>query len=372
MTLIKQTKFANDFKCLTADCPDTCCINWKMQVNQDTLTLYRNQAPELLNVVDQTADQPAMKLHPATKQCMKFEQGLCGIHQKYGKEYLGDACYFYPYVIRKIGDQVISSASLSCPEITRLVLLSHQPFTLIDRQIDRIPQEIKDYSEHDLDHATMLSINQKLLELFDTHQDSCLVLARIIAIANGLDNLPQNQWLDQIDSLEMIAIPTSEMDHLAPYKLLNLLVILLKSAKQDQHPRLLKILSDMARMLGAGIDWQELAVTAQQAVTIKYDHQFDQVLTRYLQAQLVINVFPFAGPGATIKRKIIIITIKFALIRLALLPILPNINEAEVVRVIQVLSRFLDHLADYELFFLVCEDLGWTQTENLLRLIIGR
>jgi len=52
---------------------------------------------------------------------------------------LGDACHFFPRATRSIGERTIMSASMSCPEIARLMtLLSNTPLEYVDGTIDRL------------------------------------------------------------------------------------------------------------------------------------------------------------------------------------------------------------------------------------------
>src|SRR5579885_2432723 len=94
---LHQASFLSAFRCLGAECPDTCCQGWNMQLDAAMRARYASEAPELLEAVaDDGAGGFIMKRDPQTDFCVKFENGLCGIQQKYGTAFLGDACHFYP------------------------------------------------------------------------------------------------------------------------------------------------------------------------------------------------------------------------------------------------------------------------------------
>ena len=86
-----------------------------MQVDDATITKYQ-EIPELLPVTTQENGINIMQ-KCADGNCIKLENGLCAIQQKYGEEMLSDACAMYPRISRDLGDFVVMTATISCPEI---------------------------------------------------------------------------------------------------------------------------------------------------------------------------------------------------------------------------------------------------------------
>lgn len=85
-----------------------------MQVDATTLQRYRTSAPELLDAVEEAVEASTiMRKDPTTSMCVKLEGGWCGIQKKYGSDYLGDACFLYPRVVRSLGDQPVMTAVMS-------------------------------------------------------------------------------------------------------------------------------------------------------------------------------------------------------------------------------------------------------------------
>ena len=145
MTPIKRANVLNQFTCLGDKCEDTCCQGWSMQVDQATHDRYQTQAPELLDSIEQAEESPWIMRKNPDNFCVKFEDGLCGIHKNYGDRFLGDACNFYPRVTRLLGTQIIMTASLSCPEIARLALFDNEPAVMTPAQEERLPSTTKNY-----------------------------------------------------------------------------------------------------------------------------------------------------------------------------------------------------------------------------------
>src|ERR1043165_3275808 len=109
-----QTNAVARFSCLGADCPDTCCGGWGMQLTQETLEKYKQEAPELVDAVTSGEAELIMRRDPVTDTCVKFEQGWCSIHRDYGDAFLGDACHFFPRITRALGATILTTATLSC------------------------------------------------------------------------------------------------------------------------------------------------------------------------------------------------------------------------------------------------------------------
>jgi len=93
MPTILQHPALATFSCLGDKCEDTCCKGWSMQLDEATLERYKQKAPELLDAVEPAEETPwIMRKDKQTSYCVKYEGGLCGIHKKYGDDFLGDAC----------------------------------------------------------------------------------------------------------------------------------------------------------------------------------------------------------------------------------------------------------------------------------------
>jgi hypothetical protein len=135
----------------------------------------------------------------------------------------------------------------------------------------------------------------------------------------------------------------------------------------------------MAQMLGVAFNKNGSIVLAENAAeravralaTMRVQSQtLQDVLRRYVQAQLSESCFPFSGLGATLSERITIIGVRYATVRLALATLGNTPSPAEVIRIIQTLSRFCDHLASADLSLRIYRETGWVG-EPRLRAILG-
>ncbi|MFC5469708.1 flagellin lysine-N-methylase [Cohnella suwonensis] len=131
-------EYMRQFKCIGAECEDTCCASWTIGVDLDTYKRYQTiNHPTLTErfkndiVVHEQNEQvkthyASIRLNPQTGACRFQEGGLCSIQAELGESYLSQTCATYPRTINEVNGTRELSASLSCPEAARLALLDPQ------------------------------------------------------------------------------------------------------------------------------------------------------------------------------------------------------------------------------------------------------
>jgi lysine-N-methylase len=128
-----QPQSYHAFRCIGADCEDTCCIGWIVNVDKHTFEAYqRSDDPELgprlhelvtINSASNSDDNYA-RIALSGPGCPFLAEGWCSIQKKLGEEYLSIMCATYPRVMNVVDDVLQRSLDLSCPEAARVVLLN--------------------------------------------------------------------------------------------------------------------------------------------------------------------------------------------------------------------------------------------------------
>jgi lysine-N-methylase len=131
-----QPRSYHAFRCIGADCEDTCCVGWIVNVDKPTYEAYqRSDDPELgprfhqlvtINTENSSVDNYA-RISLNGPNCPFLTEGLCAIQKKLGEEYLSVMCSMYPRIMNVVDDVLQRSLDLSCPEAARMVLLSPAP-----------------------------------------------------------------------------------------------------------------------------------------------------------------------------------------------------------------------------------------------------
>jgi lysine-N-methylase len=140
---VRQPKSFDRFRCIGADCEDTCCVGWGVLVDQATYEKYQNLSgqriagKELSSLVEinpaRTSSKDYAKFRLDNAGCPALHEGLCSIQQTLGEPYIPDLCSTYPRVLTQIGGVMEKSLHLSCPEAARLVLNDPEAMVVEER-----------------------------------------------------------------------------------------------------------------------------------------------------------------------------------------------------------------------------------------------
>jgi len=385
---IARAQFLGKFECLGDACEDTCCKGWGMQLTQETVARYKQDAPELMEAVATGEAEYIMRRDPETDYCVKFDKGWCGIHAKYGTDFLGDACHFFPRVTRRLGDAVTMTASLSCPEVARLTLMGETPFAFEDAVVQRLPYSLKDYKLEALSTEQALTTHRAFLDAAsDMAATPERILLRIHSAACSLEQVDAASWAEAATFYLKNAdarLPSPETNPADPFNLLNALQGLIGAARKSNRPRLEETVRAMEQALAVTLDWERLSIQISEhslpaylAMEKNWHAQwrghFDAILRRWIQAQLSVALYPFAGFGNTLGERAAIIGVRFATLKLALMSACQQkgemISPEDTIRAVQSLARFLDHLADPTLSLNIYTETKWLQSSRLRALL---
>ena len=347
---------------------------------------YKKDAPELLAAVEEDYDQTfIMKKDKQTGYCVKLDGGKCGVHIKYGEEFLGDACYSYPRITRAVGDTNLVGATMSCPEIARIALYGENPFSIEEVLPSRVPQEIKNILPESLSQVDALSIHKLFI---DATQDEAAtaeqIFARVSSVSRSLARIEKKDWLRATAMYLRLAdsgLPPPEKNINDPFNLLHSLCGLVVASKKSIPPRLQQTISEMEKALHAKLDWQNILIHTSDESLDAYNNlqalwknemqeTYTPLLKRWIGAQLSSSLYPFAGLGETLTDRVTIIGVRLAIVKLALISIYSinngKLHQDDVVRVVQSLSRFLEHLADPAFSLQIYKETGWDRESRLL------
>lgn len=389
MTVQLRTKLVSEFICIADKCADTCCKHWSMQVDGVTIEKYKKTAPELLFAVEQDNDNTfIMKKDMQTSFCVKFADGKCGIQLAYGEEFLGDACFSYPRITRAAGDINIITATMSCPEIARLAIYGEKSFAFEEVPQSRVPQEIKNILPDELSLDDVLKIHSLFIEATEDGSASAeQIFFRISSVSRSLSRIEKKDWLRAASMYFRLAdsgLPIAEKNINDPFNLLHSLCGLVVASKKTIPLRLQQTISEMEKALCINLDWQNVLIhtsdkslDAYNEIKNKWDNEGQKIyaplLKKWMAAQFSSALYPFAGLGDTLQDKITIIGIRFAIFRLALISAYSmyggKLHQDDVVRIVQSLSRFLEHLANPSFSLQIYRETGWDRESRVIGLL---
>jgi lysine-N-methylase len=139
---VLQPRHFDAFRCIGADCEDTCCAGWQVHVDKLTYEKYQSCSdPECggslrtLVTINETSsnDDDYAKVVLSGAECPFLSEGLCSIQKRLGEAYLPNMCATYPRAMNLVGDVLQRSLDLSCPEAARVALLNPTPMEFVEQ-----------------------------------------------------------------------------------------------------------------------------------------------------------------------------------------------------------------------------------------------
>ena len=122
---ITKPAYFDTFRCIASACPDSCCKEWDVQVDEDAAAFYRALpsplGDRLRDVLTEEDGETVMTI--IDRRCPMWRlDGLCEIQAQLGHEALCKTCREFPRLTHDYGDFIEYGLELSCPEATRIIL----------------------------------------------------------------------------------------------------------------------------------------------------------------------------------------------------------------------------------------------------------
>jgi len=357
---MKQTmltpNYLKEFSCIGGACEDSCCTGFSIPIEKTTYEKYKEieeegfkekiQSSVTLNT-NSTSPFTYASLNAKCGCPFQNENGLCSLQMSYGENMLSGACSKYPKQINAFEKQLERSATLSCPEIARLVLLKKEglSFEQSEQEIDARDvvtrnltkdmapmvvyfEDLRIFSLSVLQDRTM-DIQTRLLIL----QSFCFEMKDLV-IKQKEEEIPSliEQYLTQENTLKL-----EEMEINAG----NIIQQIMKI--REASPFNVRYEMTFNQMID-GLTTNFNAVYGEEFLN---NHEY--MLENYLVNYVFKHLFPFSY-GADVYQAFQMLSLHAALIQLHLLGVgsyLREMNEAIAVRVIQSFTKEAEHSSVY-------------------------
>lgn len=165
---IVKPYYYDAFRCLAGECPDSCCQEWDVQVDEASARKYLTLPGELGDRLRQKLVQDEdgeYCLQITDRRCPMWRQdGLCEIQMQLGEDGLCHVCHEFPRLRHDYGDFVELGLELSCPEAARLIF-SAEPRPMISMETPG--GEEPEYDREAMD--VLLHTRRQALEILSSH-----------------------------------------------------------------------------------------------------------------------------------------------------------------------------------------------------------
>ena len=215
MRIFKPAYF-DTFHCLAGQCPDSCCKEWEVEVDDRSAAFYRSlEGPlgdRLRAVLKDDPDWGTVMTIENGRCPMWRADGLCRIQAELGHDSLCKTCRDFPRLCHDYGTFRELGLELSCPEAARLILSAPDAPMLIE---DISGGDTPDYDEDAM--AVLLQTRDAALAILQ-HPDYSVTEALILLLYYGyqaqalLDdgNAPDFHPGLLLQETKLMAIPNGE------------------------------------------------------------------------------------------------------------------------------------------------------------------
>ena len=122
---VRKPSYYDDFQCVADRCPDSCCQQWEVDVDEAAAAFYRSLpgplGDRLRQVLRDREDGTVMTIENGRCPMWRAD-GLCRIQAELGEQALCQVCRRFPRLRHDYGSFAELGLELSCPEAARLIL----------------------------------------------------------------------------------------------------------------------------------------------------------------------------------------------------------------------------------------------------------
>jgi lysine-N-methylase len=388
---VLQPKCFERFRCIGADCEDTCCAGWGIIVDRETYEKYQNLPAHLIagkplsNLVEinpaRSSSRDYAKFRVDEAGCPALDGGLCSIQQTLGESYIPDLCSTYPRVLTEIGGALEKSLHLSCPEAARLVLNDPDAMVFHEGLEEGQPDRSGSVSEVASDLDDRLHRVQALI-IEAIRERSLPLWQRIVSLGFAIDRLAAIDMTGDMSG----AIAVLE-DHLGSlrrgflndtfaslkadpaFQLETVLELIVTRISTDYtSPRFLECYRDFMH----GLCWtaestmEELADrrnVSSRTWFLPFVRRHEHLLENYLINYIFRTVFPYRSrlpdlkfaidtSRASMRRSLVLLSIHYAIVRTVLIGMAAhykdNLSIDHAVKLVQSYSKAFLHSTSFE------------------------
>lgn len=132
--------FYDRFYCLAQNCRHTCCRGWEIDVDPDTLGLYRSVdgplGEELRAALQERDGEWSIRFNEAGNCPLLRSDGLCRVILELGEDALCDICALHPRFFLDVGEHELSGVGLCCEATVALLLDAPGELTFLTEDDD--------------------------------------------------------------------------------------------------------------------------------------------------------------------------------------------------------------------------------------------
>ncbi len=373
-------QYMHQFSCVGSDCEDSCCVGWRVNIDEATYKKYnRIQDQELTPLMDKQVTRnrsnpsqenyAKIKMNPDGACVFLTENKLCHIQINLGEEYLSNTCAIYPRISNEVNGVLERSATVSCPEIARLALLNPDgiAFDEIEEsgELRRTIQKKIDTHDKKVSHKLQKYFWELRIFTIQVLQNRAYLLAeRLIILGLFFQKVEEHLSNESVGKIpELIAAYTSIIEEGSLKEYLDQIPV-----QETVQMELVKEMADQRFSQGlnsqrykecytdtlvglkfiTGTPFSEVAKAYPEVYQTYYkpfmaEHEY--ILENYLVNYVYKNMFPFSG-FPKLFDNFVMLVVHYSMIKLHLIGMSgrhKGLNIDLVIKLIQSFAKTVEH-----------------------------
>jgi lysine-N-methylase len=372
-------QYMNQFSCIGSSCEDSCCVGWRVAIDEATYKKYNRVhdlelTPLFAKKVTRNRSNPSAENYARIKMnsdntCVFLtEDRWCKIQQKLGEDYLSKTCAAYPRISNEVNGVLERSATVSCPEVARLALLNPDGIEFDEIESEELRKTIN--KRLDTQDKKLLNNLQKYfweLRIFTIQvlqNRSYSLSERLIILGMFYQKLEEYMSNDSMDSIpQLIASYTAIIKEGSLKESLDQIpqqaTVQMELVKEMTDHRFMQgvnnqrykdCYTEMLKGLNyiTGTPFTEVAKAFPEVYESCYKPFMDEheyILENYLVNYVYKNLFPFSG-FPTLFDNYVMLVVHYSMIKLHLIGMAGHhkgLNTDLVIKLIQSFSKTVEH-----------------------------
>ncbi len=145
------------FRCIAGACRHTCCEGWEVDIDEESLPLYRTMA-DIAPQIEESDGTPHFRLDENERCPFLNSDKLCDLILRHGEDILCQICRDHPRFRSFWSDRTEIGLGLVCEEAGRLILSQEKPMELAVLSDDGTDTALPE------DEAWLLAYRDELLQ----------------------------------------------------------------------------------------------------------------------------------------------------------------------------------------------------------------
>ena len=193
--------YFEQFRCVAAECEDTCCAGWQIVIDDETIEKYKNVGGAFGYRLRNSIDWEKGCFCQYDKRCAFLnEDNLCDLHMEAGEHMLCNTCRDYPRHMEEFEGLREGSLSLSCIEAAKIILGCKEPVQFLKFEDDVEDEEYEDFDY--LLFTKLMDAREKMIHvLLNRELRIELRIAAVLQLASQMQEALEQGQVFSMDTL---------------------------------------------------------------------------------------------------------------------------------------------------------------------------